>query len=204
MLRVLLALLTVFAGAEEAPRVDHQLMPKKQLEIALVEGHSSVKEPEAKSKPEPKVKLLDPRGFWPDGKLGKHIDDLERSERPNLYLAMIGYKGCMYCKTMTPVVLKLRDKGYPISYWDVERHPELHKMFGVKYGYPHFAMVVNGRLWQQCDGTISTNQIVSWFEYAKEVAEGKSTYRQGQPETSYASPGQFNRLIPPKPDHREN
>lgn len=144
--------------------------------------------------------LLDPEVFWPDGKLGRLVDKLEESKRPNIYLAMVGFESCPACKDMGPVADDLRKKGYAICYWDVEKHPHLHKMLGVRYGYPHFTMVVNGRIWQQCDGKIIKDSIIAWFEYANELAEGKSV-REGKPETNYAAPGQFNRLIPPKPDH---
>jgi hypothetical protein len=120
----------------------------------------------------------------------------QKRKWPPVCLHVLGFKGCTPCEEMEEegVLKQIKEEGYRVFYWDIDKRPHLPKGFGVKYGYPHFTMAIDGIITEQHDGKLNTCAIRNWFEHIKEVHAGKAKldpsvrYTHGQ-EVPRANPG---------------
>ena len=92
---------------------------------------------------------------------------------PTIIMQVWGVPGCKACKQLAPVVIDLREQGYVIKYADATQYPKEAKKYGIKWGYPSLAILVDGRILMQHDGFANACAIRGMFTCAKDIAAGK-------------------------------
>jgi len=95
---------------------------------------------------------------------------------PRVCLNILGFKGCTPCAQMKKDIDQVIKEGNTIYYWDIDQHPDLPKVFKVKYGYPHLAMTITGTVVEQHDGQLNACAMRNWFTHVEEVIEGTSKF----------------------------
>ena len=82
-------------------------------------------------------------------------------------------KWCGPCRSVAPLVEKLKRQGYPIRKVDVEKHPELVKKYNVQT-IPQFVLVINGKERTRVRGVQSESslkRLLAQIPHAEDVEE---------------------------------
>ncbi|NQT11907.1 MAG: thioredoxin family protein [Planctomycetes bacterium] len=91
---------------------------------------------------------------------------------PPVAIVVLGFKGCSECVTMAPVIRRMQADKYVMSYFDINEYPKFAAQFDVRYGYPHFAFLQDGKVVQQHDGVICEELLRYRYQKAFNVRAG--------------------------------
>jgi len=92
---------------------------------------------------------------------------------PPVCINVLGFKGCKYCADMQPAIGKLKKEGLHVYYWDIDKRPKFAAQFKARGMYPHVALMIDGVIVQQHDGSLCEEKLRHLYVRGANVRAGK-------------------------------